>query len=106
LGLTRKEFALLLIICESHKEMKDVIERLLDDIQRILDRDGKNAADLARELTAMGDREYGYNQVYDWLKMRKFNPRAKVVLLLQGWRDVNLTQSGQASITNAQPKEA
>jgi hypothetical protein len=83
--------------------MKDIIERLLDNVQRTLDHDGKNSADLARELTAMGDREYKYNQVYDWLVMRKFNPRAKVVLLLQAWLAINM-YSGPASVTNTNLK--
>ena len=79
--------------------MKDIMDRLFDDIQRILKRDGKNVGDLARELSAMSDRSYSYNQVYDWVVMRKFNPRAKVVLLMQGWRDANLTQPEAASAT-------
>lgn len=81
--------------------MKDVMDRLFDDIQRILDRDGKNYSDLAKELTAMSDRSFSYNQVYDWVKMRKFHPRAKVVLLLQGWRDSNLMPSAKASTATA-----
>jgi hypothetical protein len=81
--------------------MKDIMDRLFDDIQRILDRDGKNYADLARELTSMSDRSFSYNQVYDWVRMRKFNPRAKVVLLLQGWRDANQRSPLHASATAA-----
>lgn len=81
--------------------MKDVMDRLFDDIERILARDGKNISDLARELSSMSDRSFSYNQVYDWVKMRKFNPRAKVVLLLQGWRDANIKSALHASAVTA-----
>jgi transposase-like protein len=69
----------------------DYMDRLFDDIERILKRDGKTIGDLARELGK------SYNQVYDWVRMRKFNPRAAVVIQLQGWRDANLRLPAKAS---------
>ena len=61
------------------------MERLFDDIERILKRDGKTIGDLAREIGR------SYNQTYDWVRMRKSTPRAEPLLRLQGWRDANQT---------------
>lgn len=56
------------------------INKLFNEIEAILKRDGQTLGDLAREL----DRDY--NQVYDWVRLRKFNPRAEPLLQLQAWR--------------------
>ena len=63
--------------------MKDPITKLMDDIEKILKRDHKSIADLARELNL------SYHQVYDWVKRRHFAPRADRVIQLQQWRDLN-----------------
>jgi len=62
----------------------DEIKKLFDDIEACLKRDGKTLGDLARELGR------SYNQVYDWVRLRKFNPRAEPLLQLQAWRDKNI----------------
>jgi transposase-like protein len=59
----------------------DTVKKLFDDIERILKRDGKTVADLAKDLGR------NYNQVYDWVVLRKFNPRAGPLMELQGWRN-------------------
>ena len=62
----------------------DEMNKLLDDIEAILKRDGKTLGDLAREL------DRSYNQVYDWVRLRKFSPRAGPLLQLQAWRGNNI----------------
>jgi transposase-like protein len=64
---------------------------LFDDIERILSRDGKTIADLAKDLGR------NYNQVYDWVKLRKFNPRAGALIQLQNWRDKHFPRSRRVS---------
>jgi len=59
----------------------DAVKEILDDIERILKRDGKTVADLAKDL------DRNYNQVYDWIVVRKFNPRAEPLMALMAWRD-------------------
>lgn len=59
----------------------DTVKILLDDIERILKRDGLTPADLAKDMGR------SYNQLYDWIVLRKFSPRAKPLLELQAWRD-------------------
>lgn len=59
----------------------DAVKQMFDDIERILKRDGKTVADLAKDLGR------SYNQVYDWVVLRKFNPRARPLIDLQAWRD-------------------
>ena len=61
--------------------MKDAITKLLDDIDKILKRDGKTCADIARDIGK------DYHRVYLWVKTRKFKPRADGIILLQQWRD-------------------
>jgi len=61
--------------------MADAVNELLDDILDILKRRKASIAFLARELGR------SYNQVYDWVKLRKVEPRAEVILELQAWRD-------------------
>ncbi len=58
-----------------------VIDKLFDDIEAFLKRDGKTISDLAKEMGR------SYNQVYDWVRLRKFNPRAGPLMELQAWRD-------------------
>ncbi len=55
--------------------------KLFDEIEAQLKRDGKTIGDLARELGR------SYNQVYDWVRLRKFNPRAGPLFELMAWRD-------------------
>jgi transcriptional regulator with XRE-family HTH domain len=57
------------------------VAKLFDEIQRILKRDGKTIADLARDIG------FSYHQTYQWVEQRRFNPQAKGLLALQGWRD-------------------
>lgn len=59
----------------------DAVKQMFDDIERILGRDGLTAADVARDLGR------NYNQVYEWVVVRKFNPRADALFQLQAWRD-------------------
>ena len=73
----------------------DQINQLFDDIEAILKRDGKTLGDLAREL------DRSYNQVYDWVRLRKFNPRAEPLLELQAWRDKNNKRRKRVSATVA-----
>jgi ElaB/YqjD/DUF883 family membrane-anchored ribosome-binding protein len=65
----------------------DEIKKLFDDIEAILKRDGKTLGDLAREL------DRSYNQVYDWVRLRKFNPRAGPLFQLQAWRNNNIKKA-------------
>jgi hypothetical protein len=61
--------------------MKDAVTKLLDDIERILKRDGKTIADLAKDI------KRSYHQTYLWVRARRFNPRAEPLISLQLWRD-------------------
>jgi hypothetical protein len=61
--------------------MKTEVTGLLDDILRILKKQKRTIADLARDLGK------DYNQVYQWLKVRRFNPGALAILKLKEWRD-------------------
>jgi len=63
--------------------MKTEVAKLLDDIIRILKKQKRTTADLARELGR------DYNQVYQWLHVRRFDPSAEVTLQLKQWRDYN-----------------
>jgi hypothetical protein len=63
--------------------MKTEVTKLLDDILRILKKQKRTIADLARDLGR------DYNQVYHWLKVRRFDPSAEVTLQLKSWRDTN-----------------
>jgi transposase-like protein len=65
--------------------MKTEVERILDDIVMILDHQGKTVADLARDLNR------DYHQVYDWIKIRKFNPQAQALFQLINWRHKNIS---------------
>jgi hypothetical protein len=61
--------------------MKTEVTKLLDDIQRILKKQKRTIADLARDLGR------DYNQVYQWLEVRRFDPSAEATLSLMEWRD-------------------
>jgi len=63
--------------------MKNEVKGLLDDIQRILKKQKRTIADLARDL------DKDYNQVYHWVVVRRFNPGGQAILKLKTWRDVN-----------------
>lgn len=62
----------------------NTINELFEDIEAQLKRDGKTLGDLARELGR------SYNQIYDWVRLRKFNPRAEALIQLQQWRDKHI----------------
>jgi hypothetical protein len=57
------------------------VTKLLDDIQRILHRDGKTIGDLARDL------KRSYHQVWDWVSLRRNAPRSEVVMQLIDWKN-------------------
>lgn len=61
--------------------MNAQVEGLLNDIERILKVQQQTVADLARDI------DKNYHQVYQWLKVRRFNPQAEGLLILQRWRD-------------------
>ena len=61
--------------------MNAQVKELLNDIERILEKQKLTVADLARDI------DRNYHQVYQWLKVRRFNPQAEGLLLLQRWRD-------------------
>ena len=63
---------------------KDAVTKLLDEIEKILDRTGQTCADISRDI------HRDYHRVYAWVKVRKFKPSGEGVLLLQQWRDKNL----------------
>ena len=63
--------------------MNTQVEKLLDDIKRILKVTKRTTADLARDL------DKNYHQVYQWLEVRRFSPQAEGLLKLQAWRDEN-----------------
>jgi hypothetical protein len=65
--------------------LKNQVTKLLNEILAILKRDGKTVADLASDM------DRNYNQVYDWVVRRQFNPQASGLLLLQGWRDKHIS---------------
>ena len=52
------------------KMKKDAVTKLLDEIERILKRDGSTVADLARDIGR------SYHQTFMWVRSRRFNPRA------------------------------
>jgi len=56
------------------------VKKLLDEIERILRRNGWTIADLARDLGR------SYHQTYQWVVVRRFNPQAQGLLALQAWR--------------------
>jgi transposase-like protein len=66
------------------KRANKVIQKLLDEIVAILKREKRTVADLARDL------KLDYHQVYDWVILRKFNPRATALMRLQAWRDEHM----------------
>jgi len=61
--------------------MKTEVTGLLDDILRILKKEKKTVADLARELGR------DYHQVYHWMVVRRYNPSGTAILELKSWRD-------------------
>lgn len=61
--------------------MNTQVKSLLNDIERILRRNGQTIADLARDIGK------DYHQVYYWIKVRRFNPQADGLLALMKWRD-------------------
>jgi len=61
--------------------MKTEVTKLLDDIMRILKKQKRSIADLARDL------DRNYNQVYHWVVVRRFNPSGTAILELKQWRD-------------------
>jgi hypothetical protein len=61
--------------------MKSEVTKLLDEIERILKNQKRTVADLARDL------DKNYNQVYHWIKVRRFNPSAEATMKLKLWRD-------------------
>lgn len=63
--------------------MKDDVTVLLDDILRILKKQKRSIADLARDMNR------NYNQCYHWLKVRRFKPSGPAILKLKEWRDIN-----------------
>ena len=63
--------------------MKPTVKKLLDDILRVLKRQKRTIADLARDL----DRDY--HQVYDWFVRRQFNPQADALMELMNWFEKN-----------------
>lgn len=73
--------------------MKPTVTRLLDDILKVLERDGKTIADLARELPKVEVdgklKNRDYHQVYDWFVRRQFNPQAEALMGLMGWYEKN-----------------
>jgi hypothetical protein len=71
------------------------VTEMFDDIEHYLKRDGKTIGDLARDLG------YEYQQVYDWVRLRRFNPRAEALLQLQAWRDQNKKSSKRVSARTA-----
>jgi hypothetical protein len=71
---------------------KDSVSTLLDDIERILQRDGRTIADLAKDIKLTDprtgkERTCSYHQMYLWVRARRFNPRAEPLIKLQQWRD-------------------
>ena len=69
--------------------LKNQVTSLLNEIQAILKRDNKTVADLANDI------DRNYNQVYDWVVRRQFNPQAAGLLLLQEWRDKNISKTSE-----------
>jgi hypothetical protein len=73
--------------------MKPTVTKLLDNILKVLKRQKRTIADLARELPqvevdgVMKDRDY--HQVYDWFVRRQFNPQAEALMDLMGWYEKN-----------------
>ena len=66
---------------KAKREYNDGVEKLLNDVQRILDQNGWTYADLARDI------KRSYHQTYAWMKVRKFNPSGKGIMLLSQWRN-------------------
>jgi hypothetical protein len=78
------------MISRRTNNMKPTVTKLLDSIQKVLKRDGKTLADLARELVSdefPNGRDY--HQVYDWFVRRQFNPQAEALMQLMGWYEKN-----------------
>ena len=70
---------------------KDDVTNLLDDVQRILDRDGISVAELARDLGySKKANDSGYLQVYNWLVVRRYNPKWEAGKRFEQWRDQHL----------------
>jgi 16S rRNA C1402 (ribose-2'-O) methylase RsmI len=94
------------MLVKSHKNHDDQrmpekpsrLTQLLDDILRILKRDGKGVIDLAREL-GLGSSSHpgdsGYNQLYNWLVVRLYKPKGEIVLRLAEWRDKQKKHHGR-----------
>ena len=86
---TKKTFALLpiptIIVSNMKGYLKNQVTSLLNEIQAILKHNNKTVADLANDI------DRNYNQVYDWVVRRQFNPQAAGLLLLQEWRDKNIS---------------
>lgn len=67
---------------------KSQVDKLLDDVCRILKRKGKSIADLARELGMSKEAgDTGYSQLYHWLEVRVYKPKGEAVLSLLKWRN-------------------
>lgn len=74
--------------------------KFLDAVQAILKRDGKTEADLARELVSKDfPKGRSYNQVYDWLVIRKFIPRMEVFMELAAWYRQNIRKAAKAKVS-------
>lgn len=58
---------------------KAEITALLDEIERVLKRDKRSVADLAKDIGR------NYYHVYDWVCRRRFNPGPQGLKLLQEW---------------------
>jgi len=69
--------------------LKNQVTSLLNEIQAILKHNNKTVADLANDI------DRNYNQVYDWVVRRQFNPQAAGLLLLQEWRDKNISKTSE-----------
>lgn len=57
------------------------LNSLLDEVERIRQRDSLSVADVARAIGKEGN----YNQVYNWLVTRSHEPKAEVALVLIGF---------------------
>ena len=90
---TKKTFALLpiptIIVSNMKGYLKNQVTSLLNEIQAILKHNNKTVADLANDI------DRNYNQVYDWVVRRQFNPQAAGLLLLQEWRDKNISKTSE-----------
>jgi hypothetical protein len=76
---------------EVMKARKTPITMLLDQIEDMLAMRGATIADLAREIGR------NYHQVYKWVHLREFNPSATGLMLLQDWRDTEISRARRVS---------